>query len=354
LFESKVARDGWMIDTPARTGPKRSLDVWNFAQDLTALLRAPEVTDDELRPLLKLLDAAFDKDHLIEANNRKYGFVANEAQFTQAEPGLWIIAAIALAAERPGLLDPAARAALLERLKLAQEHLATYYDRETGGWNTFPNQTDPKAHTTYTAALALLALLELHDAKLPWGDTTAERDRMLHATAHWLADKQWVATGDPPGWRAAADDEAPPTEGLTMQIYSELLRAEARAGFVIRADMLDAIPRQLLQMGERSLAAPTGVGRISRVFTNHEGRTFGINPAINYLWHPWAVETAQYWLDRPTVVNGPRERRTQLRRVLAHLVIDLGREQRTNLANKAVPPFTAAETLYGFSRLPPP
>src|SRR5207302_1205913 len=96
--------------------------------------------------------------------------------YTQAEPTLWNIASIAMALARPGLLVGDERRRFEQRLVEVQDHLTIYWDRSTGGWNTFPNQLNPNGHATYTATLALLALLELRDADLPWKNNKTLRD----------------------------------------------------------------------------------------------------------------------------------------------------------------------------------
>ena len=176
---------------------------------------------------------------------------------------------------------------------------------------------------------------------------------MLKKTAEWLMS-QWSSGGDTPGWRGAADDEAPVSDGLTLQIYSELLRAEAQCGLVIPEPILHAIPRHLLRLAERPLDFPSSVGRFSRSFTTHEGQTLDINPSVNYLWHPWAVDSVLCWLRRLESHPGSREERTQIRRVLGYLVVNLGRQLEEKVANGSVPSFMAAETMYVYARIPPP
>ena len=95
------------------------------------------------------------------------------------------------------------------------------------------HQKDPEAHSPYTAALALLALLELREAGLPWDGDAARRDAMLSATCAWFA-RTFVPTGPTPGWRRTQDPIDVVSPGLTFQVHSLLLRAEAEYSFCAR------------------------------------------------------------------------------------------------------------------------
>jgi hypothetical protein len=329
------------------------LKIWDLSQALSGLLRSPDLTQDQLHEIIEQLEVTFGPGLLIEAHGKKYGFLSTNGLFTEAEPTLWTVTAMSLALNRPGLVVGEDRARFERRLAEVQEHLALYWDPVTGGWNTYPNQLQQNYHETYTAALALLTLLDVREANLGWIGDTALRDRMLNKTAQWLIS-QWTPAGDTPGWRGAIDDEAPVSEGLTLQIYSELLRAEADCGLTIPEPILNAIPRHLLRLTGRSLDSAPSVGRFSRAFVNHEGQTFDINPSVNYLWHPWAVDSVRGWLRRMDTKPVSREKRTQMRRVLGYLVVNLGAELQTKVEHNSVPPFMAAETMYAYSRIPRP
>jgi hypothetical protein len=306
-----------------------------------------------LEELVEELKITFAPDLLIEAGGKKYGFLSTSGLYTQAEATLWNVTALSMALNRPGLLSEDDRARFEQRLAEVQAHLNLYWNPVTGGWNTYPDQLKREYHETYTGALALLMLLDLREAGLPWTGDVALRDRMLIKTAEWLVS-QWNPAGDTPGWRGAVDDEAPVSDGLTLQIYSELLRAEAQCGLTIPRPILDAIPRHLMRVNGRSLDSAPSVGRFSRAFVNHEGQTLDINPAVNYLWHPWAVETVRWWLRRLDAHPISPEHRTQMRRTLAYLVVNLGREVKAKVANKSFPPFMAGETMYAYSKIPLP
>ncbi|HEX8898030.1 MAG TPA: hypothetical protein VF751_04990, partial [Chthoniobacterales bacterium] len=343
----------FLFDSPSRPGREKTLQVWDQSQALSGLLRSPDLTQTQLHLLLDELKITFASDLLVEAGGKKYGFLSSTGLYTQAEPTLWNVTALAMALHRPGLVAVEERGEFERRLAEVQQHLDLYWDPVSGGWNTYPNQLKPGYHETYTGALALLMLLELHEANLPWKGDLAERDRMLTKTADWLVS-QWNAGGDVPGWRGAVDDEAPVSDGLTLQIYSELLRAEDECGVKIPAPILAAIPRHLQRLIGRSLDSAPSVGRFSRAFVNHEGQAFDVNPSVNYLWHPWAVDAVRHWLKRLDSHPVSPEHRTQMRRTLAYLVVNVAGEIKAKIDTRSFPAFMAGETMYTYSRIPLP
>lgn len=337
-------------DSSSRPGHDKTLQVWDQCQALSGLLGSPDLTEEQLRTLVAELKATFESDLLIEAGGKKYGFLSSSGIYTQAEPTMWNVTALAMALNRRGLLVGEERARFEARLSEVQAHLDLYWDPVSGGWNTYPNQVKPAYHETYTGALALLMLLELHEANLPWKGDAAARDRMLTKTAEWLVS-QWNAAGDVPGWRGAVDDEAPVSDGLTLQIYSELLRAEDQCGLVIPRPLLTAIPRHLQRLDGRSFDSPPSVGRFIRAFVNHEGQSLKENPSVNYVWHPWGVDAVRRWLKRLDAHPISPEHRTQMRRVFAYLVVDLASQIKAKIDTRSFPPFMAGETMYVYSRI---
>jgi hypothetical protein len=350
LWEVWSKGNRFLYDTPSRRGHEKTLEIWDQCQALSGLLRSPDLTAEERQTLVTELKVTFAPDLLIEARERKYGFLSTSGLYTQAEPTMWNVTALAMALNRPELLAGEERTRFEERLTEVQQHLDLYWDPVTGGWNTYPDQLKPGYHETYTGALALLMLLELHQANLPWNGDAAARDRMLTKTAEWLIS-QWNAAGDVPGWRGAVDDEAPVSDGLTLQIYSELLRAEDQCGLAIPPPMLAAIPRHLERLNGRSLDSAPSVGRFSRAFVNHEGQSFDVNPSVNYLWHPWGVDAVRRWLKRLDAHPVSPEHRTQMRRVFAYLVVDLAGQIKAKIDAHSFPPFMAGETMYAYSRI---
>jgi hypothetical protein len=68
-------------------------------------------------------------------------------------------------------------------------------------------------------------------------------------------------------------------------------------------------------------------------------------------WYPWAVSCAARWLRRQERHGAPAAEPETTRRILGHLVLEVGRERRALWTSGAT--FLAAETLYGLTALPP-
>jgi len=339
------------ISSNLKPGAAKSFTYWSSGQALTASFAVPELSEADSRQLLKGFDEQFASGSAIEgADGRKYGWLAHPRELrTQAEPAVWTVAALANALGRPGLLTGEERARALTRLEYTQQVLKTYRPTDSGGWNMFPNQEEPALHNVYTTALALLALLETHRANLPWEGSVEKRDQLLKATAQWLAD-QYDDKASPPGWDAASETHAATIDGLTLQIYGELLRAEAEAGFVLAPRIVNQIPGHLAKCVDRQLDFPADSGEFAAFFTDHHGEQYVAREALGFLWYPWAINAAQLWLLRAERTGAPMEQQVRVRRALGHLINDLGTEAVTKYKSEWT--FQAAETLYGLSAVP--
>ena len=72
---------------------------------------------------------------------------------------------------------------------------------------------------------------------------------------------------------------------------------------------------------------------------------------IKLFWYSWGVDLSARWLDRVKRVGGEHDEIVRARRVLGHLLLDLGPAQVEDaLAGWA---FVAAETLIGLSAVEP-
>jgi hypothetical protein len=332
-------------------GSTKTFEPWANAQALTAMFATPELSQEDARNLLRGLDQHFQPESMIVGDDgKKYGWIAHpDEERTQAEPTLWTAAALATALGMPNLLTGEAREVALKRLAYTHEALKTYRPADNGGWNMFPNQNDPSLNNVYTTTLALLALLETKRANLPWDGSAEKRDELLKATAQWLT-AQYDDQSDPPGWHAASETHESTIDGLTLQIYAELLRAEAEAGFVLPPRILNQIPDYLAKCVDRKLDFPSDSGEFASLFTDHKGQHYMAREALGFLWYPWAMNSAQWWLLRAEKHGAATEDQVRVRRALGHLVNDLGplavQKYRTEWT------FQAAETLYGMSVIP--
>lgn len=323
-------------------------DMWSTSQAITGLLKARHLDLATRRELLGVFDYAFTPGVYIEG----YGWLAHAGgNFTEAEPALWTVAALASALGTPGLLEGQRRATFEQYLEKAQSAVMRYRPRDTGAWNIFPNQKNLDYYSPYSTTLAFLALLEVRAAGLPWQGSVEKRDQLLSSTAHFLIGLFEEKDGQR-GWRRTAERADPISEGLTLQIYSELLRAEAEAGVTLPEAILAEIPRHLARLHGRTQDAPYDMGEYSVRFINHEEppREELRNEGINFLWHPWAIDAATRWLQRSAKHPVPNEQIVRVRRALGWLVVDMSNDKR-KAATEGMS-FVAAETLYGLSAVP--
>ena len=281
--------DGWVQPTLDRRKELHK-EVWCHSQAMFALLITPDARNEDLQDVLPGLDLPFAEAFPVEVGGVKYGWVIRDQEdSTIAETALWTAAALAAALAKPGLLDGEARRRAERNFVYTQAVLKTYRAGETGAWNMYPNQKDPSQYSPYTTTLALLALLETRRAGLAWEGTLDRRDALLRATAQKLA-VTYDAQADPPGWRSAGYGTDRTQDGLTLQIYALLLRAEGEAGFQVPDRILKDIPAHLTLCSQRSLDFADDVGRFSIAFMNHKGQERIGKESITFLWYPWAVE----------------------------------------------------------------
>jgi hypothetical protein len=345
----------WTYDSPVRRdGPVTALSVWIGSQAMCAVSRAPDATNEELRGALEEVEATFDPVILVERDGLKFGWRPTRSEYTAAEPALWTIALLANCLKRPGLVPESAKRRLLEeRLAYTQEVASLYRPTESGGWNTFAQQTRPEEHSTYTSTLALLALLETRAAGLPWQGSAQKRDQLLVSTARWLIG-QFDNQSMPAGWRAAPDAQGPVSDGLTLQIYGLLLRAEAEANVSLPPEINEAMLNHLAGLAGRPLDFPLTAATFLRVFKNYDGQMRDETQAVEFIWHPWAIECAALWLKRAEKSGASVEDRVRVRRSLGYLVSELEEEVMKLLRSKETKTFAVSETLYGLSAVPTP
>lgn len=348
----------WIYESPNRTkGPKVAISPWVSSQAMSAVFRTVEARASTLPDFWRALDAPFAPELLIEEHGKKFGWLVGDSDYPQAEPALWTVAALAIALGRSDLVDSERRKHLLARLAYAQTVADLYRPLDDGGWNILPQQHDLTEHATYTSALALLALLELHAAGLGWHDDKARLDAMLRQTARWLMSR-FDATASPPGWRLQLNETAniergEIADGLTLQIYTTLLRAEAEAGVELPDTILQAIPQHLDRLIGRPLSYAPELGIIKRYFTNFDGSQAVRTVTENYLWHPWGIECAAHWLQRLRRTKAPAEDVTGARRTLGYLIVDLG-SGFASAADGRAPTFVASELLYALGAVHAP
>jgi tRNA A-37 threonylcarbamoyl transferase component Bud32 len=368
---------GWYRANLNSSGPVE-IDVGPHAQTLAALLNSPDADARQRKeiswsvelPLVPwpraLLFAAPPGFSLtvpeivgasrlpIERDGIQFGWLAHQdAAWTEAEPGLWVAIALAQVLRHPELLDETRRKRFESHWRRTQKSLEIYRPEPfAGGWNPFPRQKKLDRHNVHTSALALLALLEARRANLPWEGSNARRDELIRATAAWLAGR-YNATATPPGWSYGDDSPDTIIEGLTLQVYGLLIRADLEAGVAIPDRIRPEIPLFLGHFTSRSIGdGDHEIGEATYLFRSHLGDDRLGRETGRFEWYPWQVYACWHWLQWSEREHGNPNDRDGIRRVLGHLVVRMAEPAaRREVAGYS---FIPAERLFCLSSIPPP
>ena len=344
-------QDGWISSKPPDAG--HDSDFWAHSQALFAIYRMPGYNTAQ-REFLPALEIPFSSSLEINEPHRRYHWIDSDGvEYDNSLPVLWIAASEGAALAVPHLLEGNQRETVLRHYDYVQELLKEYHPTNTGGWNLFPSQKDPNKHHLYSTTLALLALLQAHQANLPWEGSAERRNQLIRQTAQWLVDL-FDPKGNPPGWHAIGEDTKEIYDGLTIQIFDELLQTQkALPDFSIRSEILQEIPRQLALFATRDLSNTRNEGgEFNAEYTSFDGKEAKGKESIKYLWYPWVIDCSVNWLEFAGKHQLPKEGRVRVRRALGHLVVDVGKD----ILERARGEFTffASEDLYGLTAIDPP
>ena len=260
---------------------------------------------------------------------------------SQSTPDFWGLMTLARGFARLNDADALARIEKTERT--LEEFLSP---DEPGGWTLFLAPPKIRRADAYSTAMALMALLEVRRANLPWSGSIERRDGLIRASFDWLV-QDFNAKANPPGWQAGTSSMGESADGLTLQIYGRLLDAEREVGLHIPQVIDREISRHLASVHGRTMKFLGGSGEFS---------SLALSESINFLWHPWAIDCATRWLNRSAGSPLSTQERVELQRLLGHLILNLGDAA---IAEATIPgpkgwTFRASETLYGLSSIPLP
>jgi hypothetical protein len=339
--------NNWISAAPPDVN--RTSEIWAHSQALFAIFRMPDYPQAQ-REFLPALETPFAPSLEINEPHRRYRWIdLDGVEYDKSTPVLWIAAAQGAALAKPDLLERNQREAVLRHYEYVQEILKDYHPTNSGGWNMLPSQKDPNKHHLYSTTLALLTLLQAHEAALPWEGSVERRDQLVRQTAQWLID-HFDPKGEPPGWRGISEDTLEIYDGLTIQIFAELLQTrKALPDFVIPPAILNEIPRQLALFARRDLSFPVNGGEFLAQYTRFDGNESVGRRLIKYLWYPWVIDCSVRWLEFAEKANLPKEQRVRVRRALGHLVVDLGDEALKRAQRDYT--FFASEDLYGLTTI---
>jgi hypothetical protein len=348
LLQKTMTRNGWVSLSPKKWEPP---DVWTQTQTTVALVLAPETPPDQLKGYITnlhggLFESAAGCGRFLPG----YGWPRSKNEQPSAEGCAWALWALAAALNRPGAVKAEERGRLLARLDQLQQTLEAYRScspsgQATGAWNLFAQQENPDQANIYISAMMCHGLIELHRGRLPWRGSVKHRQELLTELVRWLLDNF-----DGRGWSAPGKQTDDFNDGLTLQIFSALLKAEAAGLVQLPEPMLEQVPRHLADCAARPLNYPIDFALFRATFRppGMETITEGLRP-VRMLWHPWAIDCAARWLHRAERTGAPHDEVVRTRRVLGHLLLSLGEgalaEARTGFT------YVVAETLVGLAAL---
>lgn len=349
VFRQRL-ENGWISAAPPNVN--RTSEIWAHSQALFAIFRMPDHGEAQ-REFMPALETPFAASLQIDGPHRRYRWIdLDGVEYDKSTPVLWIAAAQGAALAKPKLLEGSQRENVLKRYDYVQQILKEYHPTDSGGWNMLPAQKDPNKHHLYSTTLALLTLLQAHEAGLPWEGSNEHRDELIRQTARWLVD-HFDSKGEPPGWRGLSEDTLEIYDGLTIQIFAELLETKkALPDFVIPPAIMNEIPRQLALFARRDLSFPVNGGEFLAQYTRFDGQESVGRRLIKYLWYPWVIDCSVRWLELAEKEQLPKEQRVRVKRALGHLVVDLGDEALKRAQRDYT--FFASEDLYGLTGILPP
>jgi len=349
VFRQRLEQN-WISAAPPSVN--HTAEIWAHSQALFAIFRMPDYPEAQ-REFLPALETPFASSLEINEPRRRYRWIdLDGVEYDKSTPVLWIAAAQGAALGKAKLLEGTEREAVLRHYEYVQKVLKEYHPTNSGGWNMLPSQKDPGKHHLYSTTLALLTLLQAHEAGLAWEGSVEQRDQLIRQTAQWLVD-HFDPKGEPPGWRGMSEDTLEIYDGLTIQIFAELLETKkALPDFVIPPAILNEIPRQLALFARRDLSFPVNGGEFLAPYTRFDGNEGVGRRLIKYLWYPWVIDCSVRWLELAEKEQLPKEQRVQVRRALGHLVVELGDEALKRAQRDYT--FFASEDLYGLDGIKPP
>ncbi len=341
---------GWISQT-LREGEDDELpdDPFSHSQAMLALTRTPERGPWSADLLLKGVRMPFTAEpgQKLSAFRNLYLPETPSTRPPDSCGAFWFTSLVAASLSKDGLLPEGLRPTVADDLREIQQALEPYRV-DAGGWRMFPGKSQSAPPNAYSAVLALQALLDCRKAGQPWLGSVETRDTLLESTARWLHDN-FHKNGKNAGWRGTGENRYEIFDGLTLQVYATLLRAQNEAGIELPENVLRPMEQRLIDCVSRTPEFPVASGEFESDI-EVAGRTIQRKEAYRFLWYPWALEAMDGWLKFSEKHPRPKEQVVRIRRARAHLVVDIGPKVVESLEDNWL--FMAAETLYGLSGVP--
>jgi class 3 adenylate cyclase len=332
---------------PISEANKNPIDAWTQMQTAAALFAIPETEQEHVERTVNVVNGLFEPDNGCEPFIPGFGWPYYSDGEPSAEAAAWGLSAITLALRNPARLSPDQRRRLLDRLDQIEGALDNCRSKDVttgkynGGWNIFANQDAPSESNIYITGIVCQGLIEMHRASAPWHRDSNMPDLLLRASTDWI-----IRRFDGRGWTTPGRQAEEFNDGLTLQIFSVLLDAEADGVLTLPDALRAQIPALLSDCESRRLDHQIDVAFFTESFHNHLNKAV-IHPlrTVRMQWHPWAIRCAVLWIKRCQRLGAPPEELIRTRRVLANLVVTLG-DAAVNEAKTGFG-YVVAETLFG-------
>ena len=323
-LDSNVLTDsGWALPSAS---VRDHTDAWTQMQTTAALFVIPPGERKHTERTVRVLSQLFEPNGICDPFIPQFGWPNFNDGKPSAEGLAWGLSAIALSLKNGEQLSAIDRTHLLEHLKQVEIALDNCRSSDSasgqpnGGWNMFAHQDKPSEANVYITGLVCLGLLEMKRADAPWHGDSKLRDALLHQTLAWI-----IQHFDGRGWKTPGRQAEEFNDGLTLEMFSLLLDAEADGLTVLPDALLAELPRQLADCEHRPLDHQIDVAFFSQPFHDHLGHLIARpDRSVRMLWHPWAIKCAALWLKRCQRLGAPVDELVRTRRVLSHLVVELG------------------------------
>jgi len=312
--------------------------VWSLGQIAAGIYRDPDATDDDLRPLIPLIDRVFDDDFVLKSDGNRVGW-PGDGPLPRVETALWVMNVLTHALKRKGGAIETIRERFMSHLNTVQEIAENYYPLRDGGWNVVM-QSSFEEHNFYSSALALNTLLELDAAHLCWRGSCERLAQMIRESSQWFIDN-FVDEKRVTGWRRTVDDDGAPDPELSLMVYAGL----GRSPMPLPENIRNAALQQLTDLRSRPYHPANHDIRHWVTYLNDAGKWESLTVPARVHWYPWATEAIVQWQRRAEQENYPKEVKLGLARSLGHVVVADSTDMVDDMSRAAL--FTVGETYYG-------
>lgn len=322
-----------------------NVDAWSSAQAVAALARAPESTSADWAHLGPTIEQLFLSPMLAYEQDSATGWIVRAGRPPNGNVAAWVLSALATTIGRDDMVPASARAQLEDHYRTALSVAARLAPIADGGWNMLANQDNPENHNTYTTALGFQAMLDAWDAGIEWIPDETLPDAVVR-TAEWLLES-YDTDGPESGWRRFPGDNDDIYDGLTLQIFGLLMRAEERGAIALSEQLVEDITDKLIALVDYTLEHEDNAAEFTSSVSGVDE-----NESVYLLWYPWAIPAVDVWLRRASRSGAAPEDVRRVRRSLGHLITGLGEDLVTN--NETAHTFRGAELMWTLSGLGPP